>query len=42
MDLTNGAGVSMFAECASATKFTYPVMAKSLAIGGKTVQIGPR
>ena len=40
MDLTNGAGVSMFAECAGATKFTYPVMAKSLAIGGKTVQIG--
>ena len=30
----------MFAECAGATKFTYPVMAKSLAIGGKTVQIG--
>ncbi|MGI6007637.1 MAG: scyllo-inosose 3-dehydrogenase [Ruminococcus sp.] len=40
MDLTNGAGISMFAECAGATKFTYPVMAKSLAIGGKTVQIG--
>ncbi len=40
MDLTNGAGISLFAECAGATKFTYPVMAKSLAIGGKTVQIG--
>ncbi len=40
MDLTNGAGISLFAECAGASKFTYPVMAKSLAIGGKTVQIG--
>jgi threonine dehydrogenase-like Zn-dependent dehydrogenase len=40
MDLTNGAGISLFAECAGATKFTYPVMAKALAIGGKTVQIG--
>ncbi|WP_297872304.1 scyllo-inosose 3-dehydrogenase [uncultured Oscillibacter sp.] len=40
MDLTNGAGISLFAECAGDTKFTYPVMAKSLAIGGKTAQIG--
>lgn len=40
MDLTDGAGISLFAECAGATKFTYPVMAKSLAIGGKTIQIG--
>nr|WP_325301798.1 scyllo-inosose 3-dehydrogenase [uncultured Oscillibacter sp.] len=40
MDLTNGAGISLFAECAGATKFTYPVMTKSLAIGGKTAQIG--
>lgn len=40
MDMTDGAGVSLFAECAGATKFTYPVMAKSLAIGGKTIQIG--
>jgi len=40
MDLTNGSGISLFAECAGATKFTYPVMAKSLAIGGKTAQIG--
>ena len=40
MDLTNGAGISLFAECAGATRFTYPVMAKALAIGGKTVQIG--
>lgn len=40
MDLTNGRGIAMFAECSGATQFTYPVMAKSLAIGGKTVQIG--
>lgn len=40
MDLTDGAGISLFAECAGATKFTYPVMAKALAIGGKTIQIG--
>lgn len=40
MDLTDGAGISLFAECAGATKFTYPVMGKALAIGGKTVQIG--
>jgi len=40
LDMTDGAGISLFAECAGATKFTYPVMAKSLAIGGKTIQIG--
>ena len=40
MDLTDGAGISLFAECAGATKFTYPVMGKALAIGGKTIQIG--
>ena len=40
MDYTDGAGISLFAECAGAAKFTYPVMAKSLAIGGKTIQIG--
>jgi len=40
MQLTDGAGISLFAECAGATKFTYPVMGKALAIGGKTVQIG--
>ena len=40
LDITGPAGVSLFAECAGATKFTYPVMAKCLAIGGKTVQIG--
>lgn len=40
MDLTNGKGISLFAECAGANKFTYPVMAKSIAIGGKTIQIG--
>ncbi len=39
MELTNGQGISMFVECAGASKFTYPVMAKSLAIGGKTIQI---
>ncbi|MDR1800458.1 MAG: alcohol dehydrogenase catalytic domain-containing protein [Lachnospiraceae bacterium] len=40
MELTDGAGISLFAECAGATKFTYPVMGKALAIGGKTIQIG--
>lgn len=40
MELTDGAGVSLFAECAGANKFTYPVMGKCIAIGGKTVQIG--
>jgi threonine dehydrogenase-like Zn-dependent dehydrogenase len=40
MELTNGAGISLFAECAGATKFTYPVMGQAMAIGGKTVQIG--
>ncbi|MDO4546564.1 MAG: scyllo-inosose 3-dehydrogenase [Clostridia bacterium] len=40
MDLTGGRGIALFAECAGATRATYPVMAKSLAIGAKTVQIG--
>lgn len=40
MRLTDGAGVSLFAECAGANKFTYPIMGKCMAIGGKTVQIG--
>ncbi|NDL68379.1 scyllo-inosose 3-dehydrogenase [Anaerotalea alkaliphila] len=40
MELTNGRGIALFAECSGATKFTYPVMAGSLAIGGKTIQIG--
>ncbi len=40
MDLTNGKGVALFAECAGATNATYPVMAGALAIGGKTIQIG--
>lgn len=40
MDLTQGRGVALFAECAGATKATYPVMAKALAIGAKTIQIG--
>ncbi|MBQ9063113.1 MAG: zinc-binding dehydrogenase, partial [Eubacterium sp.] len=39
-DLTDGRGIDLFAECAGATKFTYPVMAHALAIGGKTIQIG--
>lgn len=38
--LTDGRGIDLFAECAGATKFTYPVMAHALAIGGKTIQIG--
>jgi len=40
MDLTKGRGISLFAECSGATNATYPVMQGSLAIGGKTVQIG--
>ncbi|SFM29332.1 scyllo-inosose 3-dehydrogenase [Pelosinus propionicus] len=40
MEITNGVGISLFAECAGATKFTYPVMGKAIAIGGKTIQIG--
>jgi len=40
MDLTNGMGIALFAECSGATNATYPVMAGALAIGGKTVQIG--
>jgi threonine dehydrogenase-like Zn-dependent dehydrogenase len=40
MDITNGQGISLFAECAGANNATYPVMAGALAIGGKTVQIG--
>lgn len=40
MDLTNGRGISLFAECSGATNATYPVMAGALAIGGKTIQIG--
>ena len=39
-DLTNGRGVSLFAECSGATNATYPVMQGALAIGGKAVQIG--
>lgn len=40
MDLTNGRGISLFAECSGATNATYPVMQGAMAIGGKTVQIG--
>lgn len=40
MDLTQGRGIAMFAECSGATNATYPIMAGALAISGKTVQIG--
>ena len=40
MDMTNGRGISLFAECSGATNATYPVMQGALAIGAKTVQIG--
>ena len=40
LEQTGGRGVSLFAECAGANRVTYPVMERSLAIGGKTVQIG--
>jgi threonine dehydrogenase-like Zn-dependent dehydrogenase len=40
MDLTNGRGISLFAECTGKTNLTYPVMEGALAISGKTVQIG--
>lgn len=40
MDLTNGRGISLFAECSGATNATYPVMQGALAIGGKIIQIG--
>ncbi|MCD8141160.1 MAG: alcohol dehydrogenase catalytic domain-containing protein [Planctomycetaceae bacterium] len=42
MDMTNGQGITTFAECAGANPFTYPVMEGALAIGGKTCQIGHR
>ncbi|MGI6169588.1 MAG: alcohol dehydrogenase, partial [Christensenellales bacterium] len=35
-----GRGISLFAECSGATKATYPVIEKGLAINGKAVQIG--
>ena len=40
MYLTNGRGISLFAECTGKTNLTYPVMEGALAISGKTVQIG--
>jgi threonine dehydrogenase-like Zn-dependent dehydrogenase len=40
MDITNGQGISLFAECAGANNATYPVMEGALAVCGKTVQIG--
>lgn len=42
MDLTNGQGISTFAECAAANPVTYPVMEGALAIRGKICQIGIR
>lgn len=40
MDLTRGRGISLFAECSGAMNAVYPVMERSLAIGGKAIQIG--
>ena len=40
MELSNGRGVSLFAECSGATNAVYPIMEGALAIGGKTIQIG--
>lgn len=40
MDITHGRGIALFAECSGATNATYPIMTNSLAIGGKTIQIG--
>lgn len=40
MDLTNGRGVALFAECTGRTNSTWPTVEKSLAIGAKLVQIG--
>ncbi len=42
MDLTNGQGITTFAECAGANPATYPVMEGAIGIGGKTCQIGHR
>ncbi len=40
MEKTNGFGISFFAECSGATNATYPIIERSLAIGGKVAQIG--
>jgi len=40
LDVTKGAGADMFVESAGAPTKTIPVMEKTLAIGGKIVQIG--
>ncbi|MCC8166199.1 MAG: alcohol dehydrogenase catalytic domain-containing protein [Planctomycetes bacterium] len=42
LDMTNGQGIRIFAECAGANPATYPVMEGSIEIGGKTCQIGHR
>jgi len=40
MDLTDGRGVALFAECSGATVDNYPIIQGALAIGGKAIQIG--
>ncbi|MDR0357152.1 MAG: alcohol dehydrogenase catalytic domain-containing protein, partial [Clostridiales Family XIII bacterium] len=40
MDLTNGRGIALFAECSGATNAVYPVIEGALAISGKVTQIG--
>lgn len=40
MDITKGRGAAMFVEAAGKTSANYPIIAKSLAINGKAVQIG--
>lgn len=40
MDLTNGRGISLFAECTGATNAVYPTIESAMAIGCKIVQIG--
>jgi threonine dehydrogenase-like Zn-dependent dehydrogenase len=40
MQITNGRGVSLFAECEGATNSVYRIMGASLAVSGKTIQIG--
>ena len=40
MDLTNGRGIALYAECSGATNSIYPIIENTLAIGGKAIQIG--
>ena len=40
IELTNGRGISLFAECSGATNAVYPIIQGALAIGAKAVQIG--